>query len=789
MQRKSIRKPTTIAKIYITSDFPELRNHHRYPTVIQHPETISLPSASTFSKHGRMLTDSPISNLPMIPDSNSIISLKDLDRCPLTEVASWSPTEMLPGQCMHSENPSVNYFFERAFDSSQKQEYQAAIKLYRKVIACEPNHFESWINIGICMMKQQMHSEAIHSFDSAIKANKSSFIPYYNKALDFILVHDFTSALQCMDMASLQFPDPPAELQKLRTYAIFKSGKVSSAISNREDAESPVSTFKYTRALSPAVQRVAERPKLDPRRMTMPLESSREVRHLYEPKKLLDNFKEIQEIDTRSIKTALSPPENKQKQGASQSMSPLRGSTRTKAKPKKPYDWKKYQLQEFFQPSKIMELPIASMEANIGKSRDTILENRIQDKLRTMEDKLWQYISKSIIKNYAKPEYTHATEFTEKEIGYLLEIFQDSAERFEEIDRILKESVFFSQHSVGDRRKIYEISEIRKVEKEERIFTQGNSANYFYSLLKGRVESVVDVEKAEVNSTTDFLKYSRTITGGGRIMLHEEYQANCTATETCYLLKIPTKEYQVILSELLKKKIEERVCFMTNLPLFKGLDPLMLIPMAWHVKEEKYYEGQIVIKKNEIPKGLVIIYKGYCGIYTTGHTVRNRLGSEYANIKIRKPKPPSFYTGNLTIKMHKDTKASGKSRKKAALSYKTTEKMEHGLMQFGDYFGGRVLLDQKSSENESKFTIIAESKLVEVLVVTKSTLQYLQEKIATHLKMVLQKNTDLDCPPELDSSQMDVDLLNWQKYKTNVIENIQRNSYVTKKKIEFPYLR
>ena len=639
------------------------------------------------------------------------------------------------------------------------------------------------------MMKQQMHSEAIHSFDMAIKANKSSFIPYYNKALDFIIVHDFIAALQCMDTASLHFPEPPAELQKLRTYAIFKSGKISSAIYNREATESPVSAVKHTRALSPAVQHASERPKFDTRRMTMPIESIREVRHLYEPEALLENFKEVEEIDTRRIRTALSLPDTREKQVVSQSMSPLRGSTRKKPRPKKSYDWKQYQPQEFFKPHKVMDLPIGSMEATIGKARDLVLEKKVREKLRAMDDKLWQYISKSITNYFVRPEYTHATQFTEKEVLHMIQLFQDMDEDLEEIDRIFRDSVFFRKYEKEYRIRIYEIAEICRVEKDERVFTQGNSANCWYSLLKGSVASVVDTEKNEVNSTAEFIRYSRTMTTGVKVVVQEEYQANCTAMEPCYLLKIPTKEYQVILLEILKKEIEERVCFLTNLPLFKGLDPLLLIPLAWHVKAEQYSEGQAVIDKNEIPKGLVIIYKGYCGIYTTGYTVRNRLGSEYANIKIRKPKPASFYTGNLTMKIHKDTKFSGKSSENPRMSYKTTEKMEHGLMQFGDYFGGRVLLEHKSSESECKFTIIAESKIVETLVVTKIIMQYLQEKITTHLKSVLHKNTDVDCPPEVNSSQMDTDLLNWQKYKNNVIENIQRNNFVISKRIEFPYLR
>lgn len=771
MQRKT--------QFILDLDFQELertRNNPRHSMIMRTSDI-----GSPVSKKKIQKSPTGILEKPKMPDSNSVLSVKVIENCPLTEVSSWTPTEILPSQCVHSENPSVNYFFERAFESSKNQEYQTAIKLYKKVIACDPNHFESWINIGICMMNQNMHTEAISSFDNAIKADKTSFIPYYNKALNFILVHDFISALQCMDMASMAFTEPPPELQKIRTYSIFKSGKVSSAIKNVESSETPMPSPRHAKATSPVISIVHERKNFEPRRMTMPVQYNREVKNFLPSMHHAMKIQSVEEVDTRNIKTALTVPKSRGKEDASQSMSPLRATEKKRQNKKGLYNWKRFQHQEFFQPHRKLEIPISEMEVKDNKIRDLMLEKKIREKLNTMDDKLLQYVVKSIQKNFTKPEYANLSEFTEKEVKELDDLFNRNEKNLCEIDRILRHSVFFSQYSEEYRMKIYVNSELVRVEKGRRVFSQGNSAVSLFTILKGSVASVIDSEKAEENSTTEFLRYSRTLSPSGQNMSFDEYQANCTANETTYLLAICVKEYQVYLIELLKKEIEERLVFMITLPLFKGLDPLQLISLAWNIKKEVYHEGECVIAKHEVPKGLMIIYSGFCEICTTGQSTRGQQGSEYANIKKRTKRPASFYTGNLSIK--------SPNLKSIQLPPKNIEKIEHGLLQFGDFFGSRVIMDQKNLETGSKFSIIADSKNVEILIISKSSLQFLQEKIVAHLKNVLQKTHDHDSPPEVNSNEMDKQFVQWQNYKSNVIDNIQRNKFVTSKKIEFPYLR
>jgi tetratricopeptide (TPR) repeat protein len=745
-------------------------------------------SMNLYSSDSPISTPCPISQL--LPDSLSLLSIKPLNNSPLSEVKSLTPNEISPEECKRSENPSVNYFFERAFASSKNNEFQTAIKLYKKVLACDSNHFESWINIGICMMKLGMHPEAISSFESAIKANKTSFIPYYNKALDFISVHDYTSALKCMDAAILIFPNAPEELQRIRTYAIFKSGKVSLALSNTKDTTQKVLTENH----SPTPQPVYPKPKLEVRASTMQIERSLEPKKTYLQSRK-SKFNQIQDFDTRDIRTALSVPPKKID---TESYSSTKKSTR---KSSNSYNWKKFQFKEFFKPSQKLPVSISEMEVQEPKTKDPILVKKIQDKLSQSEDKLIEYIIKKIEKSFSKPRVINKSQLTDQEIKVVGSFLSPDQEiDYDQVDKIFKNTDFFCDVSEDYRKKIYDIASLSYFDKNSRIFTQGNYAKTYYVLLKGRLESVVDREKSAIQSTHEYVKYSNSLRSNRVNVISVEHGASCIALEDSYMLEFPIKEYQVILSDLLKKEIEERVCFMITLPLFKGLDPVSLIQLAWHLEKETYSEDQELVKKNEIPKGLMILYSGYCGIYTTGPVPISTEGSEFANIKIRKSKPRSFYTGNLKTPIPKRIKTrSSQLRyyqnslltgiKTSKNEYYKKDKIEYGLLQKGDYFGGRVVMDYNFSDTKSKFSVIAESKIVDVLIMKKAAMQYLPEKIAAQVKAAIQKTSDVDCPPEVDADDMDTEFNEWQRYKHDIVDYIQRNKFVETKKIQFPYIR
>ena len=180
-----------------------------------------------------------------------------------------------------------------------------------------------------------------------------------------------------------------------------------------------------------------------------------------------------------------------------------------------------------------------------------------------------EYLVKKFQKSFSDPEWVNKAQLTQKEVTEIVNFLESrEPEDYAKLDKILENCDFFSGFPEEYRQKLYEMSSIYRFEKDARVFSQGNAAHMVYVLLKGRLVSVIDLEKSEINSATEFLRYSRTLSAEKKNIVTVEYRANCLAKEDSFLLAFPTAEYQILLSELLKTEIEERVCFMINLGLF-----------------------------------------------------------------------------------------------------------------------------------------------------------------------------------------------------------------------------
>ena len=103
-----------------------------------------------------------------------------------------------------------------------------------------------------------------------------------------------------------------------------------------------------------------------------------------------------------------------------------------------------------------------------------------------------------------------------------------------------------------------------------------------------------------------------------------------------------------------------------------------------------------------------------------------------------------------------------------------------------DHFGGRVLINnEKTADLLSKFTIIAKSAKVEVLIITKGQLSLLSEPVMRNLRNFLEKNPDVDCPKNVSSDEIKKMFIDWQNFKNEIIENIRIEKYSERKKNNF----
>ncbi len=74
-------------------------------------------------------------------------------------------------------------FFNTACDEMERQNWQKAIKFFKKVIAITANHYQSYGNLGLCYAKLGKKQEAIQAFDQALLLNPEYEVAIINKAV------------------------------------------------------------------------------------------------------------------------------------------------------------------------------------------------------------------------------------------------------------------------------------------------------------------------------------------------------------------------------------------------------------------------------------------------------------------------------------------------------------------------------------------------------------------------------------------------------------------------------
>ena len=112
-----------------------------------------------------------------------------------------------------------------------------------------------------------------------------------------------------------------------------------------------------------------------------------------------------------------------------------------------------------------------------------------------------------------------------------------------------------------------------------------------------------------------------------------------------------------------------------------------------------------------------------------------------------------------------------------------------------EFFGGKTLLDGEifsgvmTKATPSKFSFIAKSSEVDLMLITKEQLQFLDQITEKTVKNLLSKSFHIDSPEDIDSGEMDELFKKWQKYKKDMIEDIRRKKYLERNKMDFPYIR
>ena len=255
-----------------------------------------------------------------------------------------------------------------------------------------------------------------------------------------------------------------------------------------------------------------------------------------------------------------------------------------------------------------------------------------------------------------QPKPLTTKNITEQNLKFILNEFDKPCyqRNYQSIDKIFASFEFFKRYNLNLRIKIFEIASISNFLAEQPIFFQGDKGDKLYVIIKGSVSIIKKSEDFSGNSIVVNSLYDRTHFGDlGLINALQanpltERSATCIANERSYFLSIPKLEYQKILLELELSSIEAKTIFLSQISFFKEFDSALLVPLACGIEKKTFFLNEVILNKGEKPIGLYLIFSGSVDLFTSSYVVREKFGSEYANVKIRKPKPELFVGPNFS---------------------------------------------------------------------------------------------------------------------------------------------
>lgn len=630
-----------------------------------------------------------------------------------------------------SQSVSVSYCFDKAVYFYTIQNFNFSANMFQKVLELDKNCISAWNNLAVCLIKLNNLNEAVKGFHEVIQRNRGIESSYYNIALSYLLFDKPQEAILCIKSSEPVLPQPSEKFKELEKFIQAYSSEKNKKLLSRK-------TFTKTPNL--VTNLVLKRP----------------------PAKK-DCFFET-EVN-KSVGFNQSPVNERS------------------------------------------ETPIFDEE----------MTEKMRAKMTKLRQKVYKDIKTLIKKDIPKPDKLESKYLIQEELKELKIEFQKIPEErdYEKIDPIMSKLNFFQKFTKEVKRQIFEIGQIKYFLPGEVIFKQGEQGESMYVVLKGaitieKIGQEFGGKKIVINSIYDGRQFGELalLNALNSSTQHNERTASCIACEKSYVFCMPKLNLSEILMISNKHELDEKVNFLAECNFFKGINKNMLMPLASNIDKTVYRLNDVILKKGERPEGLYIIKKGHIGLFTEGLTVKEKYTDEFSPIRTQKPRPsPMYFSRNppqrvKTSKNNFNLHSELTGVKSARFSSRDKEKLESGgrivkerigfanLKEF-DFFGGRTILQgftHDSSEIEpTKFSIIAQSSTVEVILITRYHLQFLTQEMSLQFMTILEKSYEVDCPEEINASEMDKLFQSWQDYKSQLISSIRKDNYMSKHKLNFPY--
>ena len=715
------------------------------------------------------------------------------------------------------------YYYSKGLTHYLSAEYFSAIHAFKRSLAYDPTHFEGCINLGVSYYNLQLLDEALAVFNKCLKLQPNSPVPYVNKALTQLQMQNHSQVIITIDNALGILKDPPEELYKLRTFVLCQSGKVTNVLDDviKHNGFEPRKQLRQRK-----VVKVNLESNLNLYRPQTGKRSSKLV-GLYP-----DVSKTFYKVSETSIKTTgrnMSQPLRRPQSSANSKKTGTRAQSQTKQKQGSRTGTGNLgnQTQEKFRvyindPKPYFRPGVIQINA-LDKNEEFLETDEAAMKFNNKLKALKNYVAQDLLKTEEVKVSSKDSEFdfiTENQIKTLISEFNSKVRNLEKIDKIAVKLEFLNKFPLAMRESIYFCARIACFLPGEIVFREGDPGEDMFVIIKGSV--IINKRISEVRNYPLIIAslYDGRQFGDVSVLSSvnekEPRKGTCIVTEPSTMFIIPKNEYKRLLLKYLKPELEARVNFLITVRLFKEVDSSALFSLASNIITKKFSLGDVILAKGDMPKGLYIVSQGHIEVVTEGFVRKRDKPKVYGNAKIREKSPRPFYTGNLSPTpspsqqiLDTTNKPPNTTSKKPSApnspnrthlkSFDITDKLKDSITNFvlypTEFFGGKVMLDNEiflgtfNKATPSKFSFIAQSSEVKLMVILKEHLQFLDAQTEFYLKSVLSKSFHIDSPEDIDAEEMDEMFNKWQKYKQHIVEDIHKMKFLERNKQDFPFIR
>jgi CRP-like cAMP-binding protein len=710
--------------------------------------------------------------------------------------------------------------------------HEQAKFLFLKICTRCPFAVEALLNAAVCEVHLKNYRKALEILEKAAKIDSCNEFISFNKAFIFAVQGFHEKCLEEINFMK-KFSDTLSQkVSKLRTFSIINCGKLTPLVKNSEKSYRPTSRNEIFNSKVVLLQKPCRSRK----------SSHFSSKDRFDFVTLMPNREKIAVVNDSYRNKAKSESPEKVLQSFNNLSSPEKSSRGKKGKKFKKFSSiskihskisefrlqkkeSKFDLLEFSKESnknynKFKENEVKTTNEKEGlyqknlsnQSSRKLLESKKNEKER--EEK-FQGIKRQVTEYFDyqlnNSEYSKCTfdsqSITEQELKFLIKQFELPVVRrdFERIDQVMLKLDFFKKYQKEIRMPLYEFSEIKFFLPNSTVFSQGDLGDNLYVIIKGSV--------TVIKSTEDFRNHPVVVNSlysgqhfGDIALIHalksnpfSNRSATIKTSESCHFLVIPKFKYQDLLLNLQLTFLQEKTIFLSNLKFFTGIDPALLIPLACNLHSKTFTLGEVIFSKGQVPEGIFILYKGQAKLVTQGFTSQKRFAGPFSAARANKKNYPQFVCNNyagvrqkvkscgfieeLYLQESENLREKYEKRKKDRVSHdQVLVKDEILFCQLfpGDYCAGRSILYENVAP--SVFSLIANSPITEVLVLTRGHLFYLAEKFQQDMKIVLKNSYEADCPKDVDPQFMDEFFSKWQGFRREIIENIQQVNYIERHK-------